>query len=112
MGTLFSSTLFKNRAPKDKTLLTSFIGGERNPELFDLADDEILSLSISENQKLLGIQGNPEFSHLVRWPNSIPLPDQSTSMRLDAAKVLTEQNAGLVFSGSHILGAPLPNCIA
>ena len=111
LGTLFSSTLFKNRAPKDKTLLTSFIGGERNPELFDLADDEILSLSISENQKLLGIQGNPEFSHLVRWPNSIPLPDQSTSMRLDAAKVLTERNAGLVFSGSHILGAPLPNCI-
>ena len=56
-------------------------------------------------------RGNPEFSHLVRWPNSIPLPDQSTSMRLDAAKVLTERNAGLVFSGSHILGAPLPNCI-
>ena len=31
LGTLFSSTLFPNRAPKDKILLTSFVGGERNP---------------------------------------------------------------------------------
>ena len=111
LGTLFSSTLFNNRAPKDKTLLTSFIGGERNAELFDLSDKEIITLSIAENQKLLGIKGQPEFSHLIRWPNSIPLPNQSTTMRLNAASILNQKNSGLIFSGSHILGAALPSCM-
>ena len=30
LGTLFSSTLFPNRSPRDHVLLTSFVGGERN----------------------------------------------------------------------------------
>ena len=33
LGTLFSSTLFPGRAPDGQVLLTTFVGGERNPEL-------------------------------------------------------------------------------
>ena len=111
LGTLFSSTLFSNRAPENKVLLTSFIGGERNPELCELNDENIISLSKSENQDLLSIKGQPEFSHLIHWPKSIPLPDHLTSMRINAAKTLNLRNPGITFSGSHISGAPLPNCI-
>ena len=112
LGTLFSSTLFSNRAPKQKALLTSFVGGERNPELCGLPDDDLISLADTENRELLGIQGKPEFSHLVRWPKSIPLPDHLTTKRLEAATLLKQKNIGLSFSGSHISGAPLPNCLS
>ena len=48
LGTLFSSTLFQNRAPKNYALLTTFVGGERNPELANLPESSILSLVKNE----------------------------------------------------------------
>ena len=111
LGTLFSSTLFPNRAPKHHSLLTSFVGGERNPELCNLSDDEIIALSISENSDLLDINGLPNFAKVIRWPKSIPLPDHSMGQRKAAAFKLNSQNKGLFFKGAHIFGAPLPNCL-
>lgn len=111
LGTLFSSTLFSNRAPENHSLLTSFVGGERNPELCDLTDNEIIDLSIGENSELLGISGQPKFKKVIRWPKSIPLPNHSMGQRKNAASILNEQNKGLLFKGAHISGAPLPNCL-
>ena len=111
LGTLFSSTLFPNRAPKDKILLTSFVGGERNPELCDLSEKKIIELTIRENNKFLGIDGPPDFTKVIHWKESIPLPDLTMNCRLKAAKGLEKNNRGLFFGGSYISGPPLPNCI-
>ena len=111
LGTLFSSTLFPNRAPKGYVLLTSFVGGERSPELSKLPKDALLKLSFSENQKILGIKGQPSFEHHKIWPQSIPIPDRSTDKRIEAANLLNQANEGLYISGAHISGAPLPNCM-
>ena len=111
LGTLFSSTLFPNRAPKDKILLTSFVGGERNPELCDLSEKKIIELTIRENKKFLGIDGPPDFTKVIHWKESIPLPDLTMNCRLKAAKGLEKNNRGLFFGGSYISGPPLPNCI-
>ena len=111
LGTLFSSTLFPNRAPEGHILLTSFIGGERSPELSKLPEDKLLKLSFAENQRILGIKGQPVFEHHKIWPHSIPLPDKSADKRIKAAKLLNQANEGLYISGAHICGAPLPNCM-
>ena len=37
LGTIFSSLLFSGRAPEDRLLLTSFLGGVMKPEVFRLA---------------------------------------------------------------------------
>jgi len=111
LGTLFSSTLFPNRSPRDHVLLTSFIGGERNPELSELPKKDLLALAFSENQALLKIRGTPIFEHHKIWPESIPIPDKSTEKRVRAAKTLREENQGLNILGAHISGAPLPNCM-
>ena len=64
LGTLFSSTLFPERAPKDHVLLTTFVGGERKPGLTLLPDSEIFSIVVNELNKLLGLKGNPSFKSL------------------------------------------------
>lgn len=111
LGTLFSSTLFQNRAPKNYVLLTTFVGGERNPELCNLPDNEILEYAYKENQKLLGIEGKPTFEHIKLWPKSIPIPDSTLDARIKAASTLSIKNKGLQILGSHLNGAPLPNCM-
>ena len=111
LGTLFSSTIFPSRAPDGKVLLTTFIGGERNPDL-SLKDDNYLKEMVrNELSKLIGLQGNPEFFHVKRWPYSIPLPDYKMNIRKRAAEALSFANEGLTFSGSAFTGVSLPNCI-
>ena len=41
LGSLFSSSMFEGRAPPGHVLLTTFVGGLRNPEMTTLADGEL-----------------------------------------------------------------------
>ena len=111
LGTLFSSTLFPGRAPVNHALLTTFVGGERQPDLVHLEDDKLHALVQKEHHNLLGTHGTPAFQKIIRWPKAIPLPDHKMGKRKEAAKVLENQNPGLRFSGSHLCGPPLPNCL-
>jgi len=111
LGTLFSSTIFPGRAPKNKVLLTTFVGGERQPELTEWEDEKIHNMVKDEHTDLLGTSKNPSFKKIIRWPKAIPLPDQSMQTRKQAALKLEEQNPGLIFTGSHLCGPPLPNCL-
>ena len=111
LGTLFSSTLFPGRAPTGKVLLTTFVGGERNPKLA-LSNEEALCKRVTDQlSPLLGIRGRPVFQRVKTWKKAIPLPDIGFDERKKAAETLQETNPGLSFSGSHITGPPLPNCL-
>ncbi len=111
LGTLFSSTLFAGRAPEGKVLLTTFIGGERNPEFAGLTNSKITTLAHEELQSLLGIKGKPAFEKVKKWQHAIPLPDQSMSIRKQSALKLAKANEGLSFLGSHLSGVSLPVCL-
>ena len=111
LGTLFSSTLFPDRAPADHALLTTFVGGERQPKLAKLEDGELHSLVCQEHQSLLGTSGAPSFQKIIRWPQAIPLPDSKMTDRKRAAEKLETLNPGLQFVGSHLCGVSLPNCL-
>lgn len=111
LGTLFSSTLFPRRAPEGHVLLTTFVGGERQPHLTEKSDDELYELVLEELQRLLEVKGKTTFRNLVRWPNAIPLPDSGQDDRLAAAKRLQNMNPGLILCGSHLTGASLPACL-
>jgi len=111
LGTLFSSTLFPGRAPQNHALLTTFVGGERQPDLVHLEDIDLHALVKEEHQNLLSTTGEPSFQKIIRWSRAIPLPDRKMGKRKEAAKLLKDQNPGLKFSGSHLCGPPLPNCL-
>ena len=111
LGTLFSSTIFPGRAPHGHVLLTTFVGGERQPDLAEWEDDKIHNIVQDEHTDLLGTSKTPFFKKIIRWPKAIPLPDQGMQTRKNAARKLEEQNPGLFFTGSHLCGPPLPNCL-
>jgi oxygen-dependent protoporphyrinogen oxidase len=111
LGTLFSSTLFPGRAPDGQVLLTTFVGGERNPELAKLPVQKLVNLVQNELSKVLGINAKPCFQEVKLWPQAIPLPDLEMGNRKNAAEKLSKLNPGLSFSGSYLSGASLPNCL-
>ncbi len=111
LGTLFSSTLFENRAPKGNILLTTFVGGERMPDLALAPDKQIYDAVEKDLSKLLGMKNKADFRHIKRWKKSIPLPDLKMGIRAKAANELSLLNPGLKFSGSAFSGVSLPNCL-
>ncbi len=72
LGTIFSSSLFPNRAPAGHLTLTSYVGGERYPELASLPADKLIALTCEDLRVLLGLKGQPTFQHTVLYPHAIP----------------------------------------
>jgi len=72
LGTIFSSSLFPNRAPAGHLTLTSYIGGERYPELASLPPEKLYELACEDLRVLLGVRGEPTFRHCMVYSRAIP----------------------------------------
>ncbi len=72
LGTIWSSTIFPNRAPEGFEAFTTFAGGARQPDLTANDDEQMTSLVFSELQSIIGINGSPAFIKIIRWQKAIP----------------------------------------
>ncbi len=72
-GNQWMSSMFNGRAPKGKHLLSSYLGGSRAPETIDWGDNRCIDAVMGDLKKLLGINVDPEFSHIKRHPKALPL---------------------------------------
>jgi oxygen-dependent protoporphyrinogen oxidase len=112
LGALFSSTLFPDRAPAGHVALTIYVGGTRQPELARLGPEALHARVLGDLRDLLGVQGDPVFTHSTFWPHAIPQYNLGFERFLDAMNQAETQHAGL-FIGGHIRdGISLANCIA
>lgn len=104
LGTLFSSTLFSGRAPEDHVLLTTFVGGARDPEIASCDADRIQSIVERDLDQLLGVHGNPTFTRHVHWPRAIPQYTVGYGEVKDTLSALEEEHPGLYFAGNYRQG--------
>lgn len=111
LGTLFSSTLFPGRAPAGQVLLSTFVGGSRQPELTELDDDALSHLVAGELERLLGASGPPSARQIKRWPRAIPQLDLGHAARVRRLDGFERDNPGLVICGALRDGVALPRCL-
>ncbi|MGI8638824.1 MAG: protoporphyrinogen oxidase [Pyrinomonadaceae bacterium] len=111
LGSLWSSVIFENRAPKDTHLLTTFIGGARNAELFDKTDAELFEIVRTELDDILGVQGEPIFQKLKRWQRAIPQYNLGYEKITDSIEKFKKDNAGFFFCSNFYRGISVSDCI-
>lgn len=111
LGTLFSSTLFPGRAPAGHVALTTFVGGARQPELTQLDDGEVLRRVRRELGDLLGVRGEPVWTHLQRWPHAIPQYTMEFGARAAAYAAVEAEAPGLFIGGNGRDGISLSYCL-
>jgi len=112
LGVLFSSTLFAGRAPAAHVALTVYLGGTRQPELARLAPEVLRPRVLADLHELLGVHGDPVFSHTTFWAHAIPQYNLGYERFLDAMTEAETRHPGL-FIGGHVRdGISLANCIA
>ncbi len=111
LGTIFSSSLFPNRAPAGHVLLSSYVGGERNPELTKLPADELVKLTCEDLGALLGIKGKPTFAHTALYPKAIPQYNVDYGKFKDLMNEIESNAPGLFFAGHFRDGVALSDSI-
>ena len=112
LGTLFSSSLFPGRAPDDHVLLTTFVGGARDPELARRDDAEIQSIVERDLGRLLGVTGQPVFSRHVHWPRAIPQYTRGYGRVKETLDALEARHPSLAFAGNYRNGVAVGDAAA
>ena len=111
LGTLFSSSMFPGRAPEGAVLLTSFIGGRRNPDLPARPDAELAPMIHAELAALVGATGTPLWTEITRWPRAIPQYDLGHLGRVAHVDAAEAALPGLFFCASYRGGVSVGDCI-
>jgi len=111
LGTIFSSALFPNRAPAGHVVLTSYIGGARQPELAALPPEKLVELVLADLRVLLGVKGRPSFVHTAFWPKAIPQYNVGYGKFKDLLDGIEAKTRGLFFAGSFRDGVSLGDSI-
>jgi protoporphyrinogen/coproporphyrinogen III oxidase len=111
LGTIFSSSLFPNRAPAGHLTLTSYIGGERHPDLAGLPEQKLVALTCADLRVLLGVRGKPVFQHCVYYPQAIPQYNLGYGRYRDLMSEIEIKAAGLFFAGHYRDGISLGDTI-
>ncbi len=101
LGILFMSTLFKNRAPENGALITSFVGGTKKEFLAEMKETELIDFLKLELTELLGLpEFNPDLIQLHSHKNAIAQYDELSKYRLLSIKNIEVQNPNLFLAGS------------
>ncbi len=111
LGTLFSSTMFENRAPTEVAVLTTFVGGRRNPDLATASDAEIRGAVQEELARLLGAGADPMWSEVTRWPRAIPQYTMGHLPRIAKVEEAERSIPGLYFCANYRGGVSIGDCV-
>ncbi len=111
LGTIFSSALFPNRAPARHVLLSSYVGGERYPELAALPPEELVRVTCEDLDALLGVKGAPVFQHTALYPRAIPQYNLGYGKFKDRMNEIESAARGLFFAGHFRDGVSLGDSI-
>jgi len=111
LGTLWDSSIFPNRAPEDKVMLRSMLGGATNPGAIDLTEAEVIAQVREDLQRIMGISVEPDFVRVFRHHRAIPQYRVGHASRLQALQNQVAEHPGLFVSGNAFFGVGLNDCV-
>jgi oxygen-dependent protoporphyrinogen oxidase len=111
-GNLWMSTLFPDRAPPGKVLLTSYLGGARAPQTVDWNDARTLDATLHSLRRLLNLKTDPEMIHIDRHRQALPLYHGAYQARLQAITTRLQQHPGLHLEANYRGGVSVRDRIA
>ncbi len=112
LGTIWSSSIFPERAPEGSVELTTFVGGSRQPKLAAEPADEIAKVAHKENAALMNIEGDPAFRAVMKWDKAIPQYNIGHLAIIDAVRHVESLHKGFYICSNYREGISVSDCIA
>ncbi len=107
----FSSEKYSGRAPDGEVTFRVFLGGSQHPELIDESDNRLIEIALSELRELVGLKGEPLWTHVQRWPQSMPQYELGHLDLVAKVEKAIAQHSGLELAGNAYRGVGIPYCI-
>jgi oxygen-dependent protoporphyrinogen oxidase len=99
-------------APKGKALLRCYVGRPGDEAIVEQSDDEIVNVVLDDLNKIMRINGRPEFAIVSRWKEAMPQYLVGHKERMETIKAkMTVELPGVFLAGSSYEGLGLPDCI-
>jgi oxygen-dependent protoporphyrinogen oxidase len=111
LAATFVHNKFPHRAPEDRALIRCFLGGTRDEQVLQIADDEILNIVREELRQILGLNAEPLFTRIYRWKGAMAQYVVGHLERLQRLDDLLKQWPGLVLAGNAYRGIGVPDCV-
>lgn len=111
LGTIFSSTIFPDRAPEGKTLLTTLVGGARRHEIGLFSLDFLQEFVLEDLHHTLGVHADPVFVRHVIWEEAIPQYHVGYGVVKALLNNLEAVHPGLYFAGNYRQGISVIDAI-
>lgn len=115
LGTIYSSSLFPDRAPPGRVLLLNFIGGATNPGILSVPKSQLAEAVDRDLRKILikpDARG-PLILGVRVWPQAIPQFLIGHFDLLDVATDALKRDGlqGLFLAGNYVSGVALGRCV-
>ncbi|MGC1275942.1 MAG: protoporphyrinogen oxidase [Planctomycetaceae bacterium] len=108
----FASRKFPHRAPKDRVLLRTFVGGATRPEMLARSDDELVAIVRKELGALLGVSGLPDLTLVTRYEDAMPQYHVGHLDLIAEIEAAANRQPALELTGSAYRGVGIPDVVA
>jgi protoporphyrinogen/coproporphyrinogen III oxidase len=111
LGSIWISSLFKDRAPERWVCTINFIGGATDPEAVMLNDQDLSRTVHNDLSRVLGIKGDPRRLPITRYERAIPQYNIGHGARVAKIEEGLHNHSGLWLAGNYLRGVSLGDCI-
>jgi len=112
LGCQYETATFRGRGPDYTFLARSLFGGSVDPEAADLGDAQLVDLTLSELRRTAGIDVEPTYASVARWPHAIPQYAPGHPQRVARIEAALNPIAGFHLAGNALHGVGLSRAIA
>lgn len=112
LGTLWDSSIFASRAPDGKILFRSMLGGAKYPDILEKNDDELIYITKSAIERLMGVSKPYLTAKIYRHQTAIPQYNIGHSDIISAIENQLSRYTGLHISGNALYGVGINDCVA
>ena len=106
----WTSSKWESRAPAGAVLIRVYAGRFGGRDVTEDSDEELVALARDE-VRILGIETEPRFARVHRWPLGMPQYVLGHPERLERIDAALGDHPGLALAGAAYRGVGIPDCI-
>jgi len=111
LGCVFTSRIFKERAPEGCHILSCYIGGVFDKEAISLSDEILLEAVLIDLENVFGRKFEPEFARILRHPQAIPQLNLRHIEQIEQIKNLADELGNMELAGNYLSGVGMNDAV-
>jgi oxygen-dependent protoporphyrinogen oxidase len=111
LGVLWDSSIFPDRVPQGGKMLRMMIGGQRDPELVERGEEELIEIAARGLRETMGIDAKPDVTYVRRWPRGIPNYPVGHLALVDQIEQAASHHPGLHLNNNAYRGIAMNDCV-